>query len=131
NIFNEDKTSFDFTDDDVGYKSFKFLKDLQDSGTMYYPPSEDSGSHVQKQFFSEKTGMIIESTAALGELTERSDFDVETAFMPEIEGNLAVPTGGANIGMLNTTDKKDAAWEFIEWITTEDEGVAQFLVDTG
>jgi sn-glycerol 3-phosphate transport system substrate-binding protein len=43
----------------------------------------------------------------------------------------ATPTGGANIAMLTDSTKKDAAWEFINWVNTDPQGGQQFILDSG
>jgi sn-glycerol 3-phosphate transport system substrate-binding protein len=128
-FFNEKTTSLGFIDNGIGEKVFSYLKDLQSTGALYYPPSQNSGSVANQMFQDGKAGMLFQSTGQIGALAT-SKFKVVTAFMPKDKVN-AEPTGGGNIVMTQATKQKDAAWEFIKWVETEPQGGQQLIVDTG
>jgi len=129
-FFNEDNTSIGFFDNGVGEKVFSFLKEMQSTGALYYPPAQDSGSITNQMFVEGKVGMMFQSTGAIGGLMSNVDFEYVTAFLPQDE-KYANPTGGANIVMLSDAKQKEAAWEFVRWMMNEPEGALQFVVDTG
>ena len=127
-FFNDNGTSLGFSSE--GAKTFKFLKELQNSGAMYYPPAQDSGNIVNQMFTSGKIGMMYQSTGVIGSLIENVKFDYVTAYLP-MDQVYATPTGGANLAMMAGTKNKDAAWEFINWIMTDSKGGLQFILDSG
>lgn len=129
-FFNEDNTSVGFADNGAGEKVFSYLKDLQSTGALYYPPAQDSGNIVNSMFVEGKVGMIFQSTGSIGGLASTVDFDYVTAFLPKDEVH-ANPTGGANVTMLSSSKNKDAAWEFIRWMEMEEEGGLEFILQSG
>ncbi|QRG66802.1 ABC transporter substrate-binding protein [Brevibacillus choshinensis] len=128
-FFNDDATSIGFEKGE-GVKTFKYLKDLQSTGALYYPPAQDSGNIVNQMFTSEKIGIMFQSTGVMGSVKNNAKFDYVTAFLPK-DAAFATPTGGANIAMLSDSAKKDAAWEFINWVNTDPQGGQQFILDSG
>lgn len=129
-FFDEEGTTVPFVDDGTGEKVFSFLKDLQSTGALFYPPSADSGNIVTGMFREEKIAILYQSTGSIGGLIENVDFDYVTAFLPQND-KFATPTGGANVVMLEGSDDKDAAWEFMNWMLTNDQGALPFIVDSG
>ncbi|ANY73047.1 ABC transporter substrate-binding protein [Paenibacillus ihbetae] len=129
-FFNEDNTSIGFGDNGAGEKVFSYLKDLQSTGALYYPPAQDSGNIVNSMFVEGKVGMIFQSTGSIGGLASTVDFDYVTAFLPKDEVH-ANPTGGANVTLLSSSKNKDAAWEFIRWMEMEEEGGLEFILQSG
>lgn len=129
-FFNDEETSLGFYDNGVGMEVFEYLRGLQETNALYYPPAQDSGNIVNQMFTSGNVAMIYTSTGAIGGLSESIDFDYETAFMPQNE-QYAVPTGGANVAMLNGSDNKEAAWAFLEFLMTDPDGAQQFVIDSG
>ena len=129
-FFNDDNTSIGFYDNGVGKKVFSFLKDLQSTGALYYPPAQDSGSIANQMFVEGKVGMLYQSTGAIGGLQSSVTFDYVTAFLP---GDVvhANPTGGANVVMMDGAKNKEAAWKFLHWVMTDPGGAQQFIIDTG
>lgn len=129
-FFNEDNTSIGFGENGAGEKVFSYLKDLQSTGALYYPPAQDSGNIVNSMFVEGKVGMIFQSTGSIGGLASTVDFDYVTAFLPKDEVH-ANPTGGANVTLLSSSKNKDAAWEFIRWMEMEEEGGLEFILQSG
>ncbi|MFD1957734.1 ABC transporter substrate-binding protein [Paenibacillus thailandensis] len=129
-FFNEDKTSIGFGDNGVGVKVFSFLKDLQSTGALYYPPSQDSGNITNQMFVDGKVGLLYQSTGSMGGLDASVKFDYVAAFLPK-DQQYANPTGGANVAMLSSSKNKEAAWEFIRWVMQDEEGGQQFILDSG
>jgi sn-glycerol 3-phosphate transport system substrate-binding protein len=128
-FFNDAGTSIGFTNGE-GVKAFKFLKEMQASGGLYYPPQQDSGNIVNQMFTSGKIGMMFQSTGVIGSLTSNVKFDYVTAFLP-MDQVYANPTGGANVSLMAGSKNKDAAFEFIKWMMQDPKGGQQFVLDTG
>ncbi|NGP45262.1 ABC transporter substrate-binding protein [Bacillaceae bacterium SIJ1] len=128
-FFNDEGTSIGF-DQGEGVKVFEFLKELQSTGALYYPPAKDSGNIANQMFVSGKVGLMFQSTGAIGGLLDSADFDYVTALLPKDEV-YAAPTGGANIAMMKDSKNKEAAWEFVDWMMTDAGGSQQFIIDTG
>lgn len=129
-FFDEEGTTVPFVNDGTGEKVFSFLKDLQSTGALFYPPSADSGNIVNGMFKEGKVAILYQSTGSIGGLIENVDFDYVTAFLPQND-KFATPTGGANVVMLEGSDAKDAAWEFMNWMLTDDQGALPFIVESG
>ncbi|MFD0959922.1 ABC transporter substrate-binding protein [Paenibacillus chungangensis] len=129
-FFNDDNTSIGFMDNGVGEKVFGYLKDLQSTGALYYPPAQDSGNIVNQMFLEGKIGMMFQSTGTIGRLLESVEFEYVTAFLPK-EAVFANPTGGANVAMLSGSGHKEEAWEFIRYMMEEPDGAQQFILDSG
>ncbi|WP_054958496.1 ABC transporter substrate-binding protein [Paenibacillus dakarensis] len=127
-FFNEEATTLGFNEE--GIKTFQFLKEMQASGALYYPPAQDSGNIVNQMFTSGKIGMMYQSTGTMGSLSENSKFEYVTALLPK-DKVFANPTGGANIAMLADSNNKEAAWTFIHWVMTDPQGGLQFILDSG
>jgi sn-glycerol 3-phosphate transport system substrate-binding protein len=128
-FFSDDGKSLGFIDNGVGLKEFTFLKDMQSTGALYYPPSQNSGTVANQLFTDGKAAMMFQSTGVMGALG-KTKFKTVTAFMPKDQKN-AEPTGGGNIVMTEGSKQKDAAWEFINWVETDPQGALQFVIDTG
>lgn len=129
-FFNEESTSVGFVDNGVGQEVFGYLKELQGTGALYYPPAQDSGNIVNSMFVEGKVGMMFQSTGSIGGLSSSVDFDYVTAFLPKND-QFANPTGGANVAMLAGSKNKEAAWEFIRWMETDPKGGLQFILQSG
>jgi sn-glycerol 3-phosphate transport system substrate-binding protein len=129
-FFNDNNTSIGFYDNGVGVKVFSFLKDLQSTGALFYPPTQDSGNIVNQMFSSGKVGMIFQSTGVMGSLESSAKFKIVTAFLPK-DQVYAEPTGGGNIAMMASSKHKDAAWTFLNWVETDPQGALQFILDSG
>ena len=129
-FFNDEGTSVGF--DSEGVKMFQFLKDLQSTGALYYPPSQDSANIVRQMFINQKVGLLFESTGVIGSIATntKDKFEYVTAFLPADQKH-ANPTGGANIAIMASSKNKDAAWEFIHWAMTNPKGSLQFILDSG
>ncbi|MEK3726113.1 ABC transporter substrate-binding protein [Paenibacillus sp. FSL H8-0034] len=128
-FFNDEGTSIGF-DNGVGVKMFKYLKDQQNTGALYYPPAKDSGNIVNNMFISGKVGMMYNSTGSIGGLMDNVKFNYVTAFLPKDQA-YAVPTGGGNISLMSGSKNKEAAWEFMHWMMTDPKGGLQYVLDSG
>ena len=70
-------------------------------------------------FLNGTTASIMQSTGTLGNLNTNATFEFGTAFLPS-EVTSGCPTGGAGLGILNTspTEKQQAAFKYIAFATS-------------
>jgi sn-glycerol 3-phosphate transport system substrate-binding protein len=129
-FFTDDGKDLGFIDNGVGQQVFEFLKDMQNSGALYYPPTQNSGSVVGQMFASGQIGMLFQSTGVMGDLEQSCKFNLQAVYMPKNKIQ-AEPTGGGNFSMLESSKNKDAAWEFMNWVVTDPKGGLQFVLDSG
>lgn len=131
-MLNEDLTDIGFNNAS-GLAAFEYLLTLRDEGLLKVPPVTDSYTVTKQDFYSGTVAMMIESTGALKDTLTQTEgnFEVGTAFLP-MDLTYAVQTGGGNIGILSacSTEQKDAAWEFIKFMYSEESG-AKFIEGTG
>lgn len=119
NIMSEDGKELLF-DSAEGIEPVKFWKEMIEEGIMKFPPGEkyNAWTVADTDFFNQKVAIMFGSTGGLASRLEQAEgqFELGTAFLPKNE-QYGVPTGGANIVMLSKSEKKDAAWKFIKWVT--------------
>ena len=131
-MLNEDLTDIGFNNES-GLAAFDYLMTLRDTGAMKIPPAQDAYTVTKQDFYNGVAAMMIESTAAVRDSINATEgkFEIGTAFLPGRD-TYAVQTGGGNIAVLAQCDqeKKDAAWEFIKFMYSEESG-SKFIVDTG
>lgn len=127
-FFNEEGTGMGF--DQEGVTAFEFLKKMQSTGALYYPPAQDSGNIVNGMFASGQVGMMMESTGVIGRHAGVVDFEYVTAYLPMKE-QYGAPTGGANLVMFEDSKNKEAAWDFMNWVFNDPQGGQQFILDSG
>ena len=86
---------------------------------------------VANDFAAGNVAMIYHSTGSLGFIRDNADFEFGTAFLPA-NTQFGAPTGGGNFYLLKGADpaKRDAALEFIKWMTTP-EMAARWSIDSG
>ncbi|WP_047153203.1 ABC transporter substrate-binding protein [Aneurinibacillus tyrosinisolvens] len=99
-----------------------YWKSLIDQGAMKMPPGAkyDAWEVAENDFVNGKVAMIFDSTGSLNMLLDKAKFNVGTAFLPKKE-NYGVAAGGANLVMLAKSEKKDAAWKFIKYMTDKEQ----------
>ena len=129
-FYNEEKTGVGFDDElDI---AFQYMKDLQKTGGLFYPPNTDAGNIISQMFFSGQVGMIMESTGLIGRFVgaEGVDFDYTAVFLPG-KDSYGAPTGGANLVMFNESKQKEVAWDFLNWIFNDEKGAIDFIIKSG
>jgi len=129
-FFSDDKKSIGFYDNGVGLKVFSYLRELQSTGALFYPPAKDSGNIVNQMFTSGKVAMMYQSTGVIGSISSNTKFEYVTAFLP-MDKVYANPTGGANVAMLASSKNKEAAWKFLQWMEMDPQGAQQFILQSG
>lgn len=122
-IFDPDFTRAEF-DGPAGVEALQFWRDLvHQHGMVPLAPPEQG-------FEAGKIGMTFASTARLNRyLAVLGSGDLGMAPMP---GHLrrATGIGGANLAILSTAKDKDAAWEFVKWMTSPETNL-RWSMETG
>ncbi len=129
-FINEEGTSLGCYEDGTLVSIFEGLREMQQSGALYYcdPTNNIAGS----LFAEEKVIMKIESSGGIRSTynTLEDKFPFIVAPMPA--GKIAsMPTGGNGIGILAASKNVDAAWDFVKWFITNDEGGLFFVQGSG
>jgi sn-glycerol 3-phosphate transport system substrate-binding protein len=127
---SEDKKTIGFYENGTGLRVLKMWLDLRDSGYFKVTPVKDGANIARQSFINGESAMFQESTALIGTLKKNCKFEIGAAMLPG-EDKRAMPTGGANIGILEASKNKDAAWEFINWFINDENGGLKFVLDTG
>jgi sn-glycerol 3-phosphate transport system substrate-binding protein len=104
----------------------KFLRDLKDSGYIRVMASADSAK-IMSDVTNQRAAMWFYSTAGITTfmgMGAKAGFSVNTAFMPKLV-NYGTSVGGSNIliSSKGTKQEKDAAWEFLKWMTATEQTV--------
>ncbi len=111
----------------AGVEALEYWKKLSDEGVITFQGGEGGADVALQDFANERSGMRFNSTAGLSQmlmLAEEQGFELNAAFMPAND-SYGVPTGGANLVMTAglEQEKKDAAWEFIKWMTAKEQTI--------
>lgn len=127
---SEDKKTIGFYEDGTGLKVLKMWLDLRDSGYFKVTPVKDGANIARQSFINGESAMFQESTSLIGTLSSKCNFSLGVAMLPG-KDKQAMPTGGANLAIIEKSKNKDAAWTFINWIINDEKGGLQFALDTG
>ena len=126
--FSEDGLSFACVEDGTGIEMWQKVQDMVKDKVMYFGPAQDDNCTA---LFSEgKAAFVINSIGGLNGIQNAVDFDFSVQFVPKEEVN-AVPTGGNTLCMLGSSEVKDAAWDFLHWMYTDNGGVATYSASIG
>lgn len=131
-ILSEDRKSTNLNTDE-GKEIFTFFQNLAKDDIIRTHSGDDS-SKVSADILNQNAGMWFASTADLTknlQIAEENNFEINTAFLPKAK-EYGVPTGGCNLVITSkASDKeKQAAWEFIKWITSPEQAAIS-TVTTG
>ena len=119
-VLNEDSTAATFDDPEVA-AFYEFYRELWTSGQL--PPSAgaDTGSGYITLFQAGKIGMQISNTASIGNLIrDHPELNFGVAHLPGREGGVSSFVGGDVISIPADSKHPDEAWEFIEWMSSEE-----------
>lgn len=131
--FSDAECNFTFNDA-AGVAAATYLQELVHKDGVAIIPANLSGAFDQQmsEFVQGNIGMIRQSTAVNGFISDVVDFDWGFTMFPEGPAGRAVTGGGANvaIGAHASEEEKAAAWDFIRWLTNA-ENSAEFHMATG
>lgn len=127
-IFTEDGTSFACVEDGTGITMWQKVQDMVKDKVMYFGPAQDD--NCAALFSEQKAVFVINSIGALNSIQNAASFDFSVQFVPKEAVN-AVPTGGNTLCMLGSSKEKEAAWDFLHWLYTDNGGVATYSASIG
>ena len=129
-FFNEEQTALQCVEDGSAKKAFEFMKELQDSGALYYnDPANDQDNQM---FISEMAAMTINSSGAITSRLDAIGDKFEYVTAPLVKDKVeSMPTGGSGFGLLASSKNKDAAWEFMKWYIQDEKGGLAFVLGSG
>ena len=132
-VFSEDGLSLDCYDNGTLEESFGLLLRMVEDDTFRPAPSTEGANTIRGWFAEGDCAFLIQSIGSLETVRaacEETGVNVEVAQVPghEIDGeiNYAVPYGGNTMVMLKDSENKDAAWQFLQWLYTSEDGLAYF-----
>jgi sn-glycerol 3-phosphate transport system substrate-binding protein len=101
-------------------EAIKFIRDLKDAGYIRILASADAAK-LMADITNQKSAMWFYTTAGITTfmgMGKSAGFAVNTTFMPK-QASYGTSTGGSNlvISSKGTRQEKDAAWEFLKWMT--------------
>lgn len=126
--FSEDGTVMSCVEDGTGIEMWQKVQDMVKSRVMYFGPAQDD--NCRALFAEGKTAFYVDSIGGLNSVQNAVDFDFSVEFIPREKVN-AVPTGGNTLCMLGSSEVKDAAWDFINWLYTDNSGIATYSSSIG
>ena len=127
-IFTEDGTSFACVEDGTGITMWQKVQDMVKDKVMYFGPAQDD--NCAALFSEQKAAFVINSIGALNSIQNAASFDFSVQFVPKEAVN-AVPTGGNTLCMLGSSKEKEAAWDVLHWLYTDNGGVATYSASIG
>lgn len=127
-IFTEDGNAFACVEDGTGITMWQKVQDMVKDKVMYFGPAQDD--NCAALFSEQKAAFVINSIGALNSIQNAASFDFSVQFVPKEAVN-AVPTGGNTLCMLGSSKEKEAAWDFLHWLYTDNGGVATYSASIG
>lgn len=112
---------------------FSFFKDLIDQDLIIAYSNADA-TMLTTEMMNQTSAMWCGSTGSMTNfmsIANDNGFEIATAFIPKQE-DYGVPTGGCNLVITSKISdaEKEAAWEFVKWITST-ENTVKSSISTG
>ncbi len=112
-----------------GVAPVEFWKKMSSEGLIKMPVGDEAGATADKDWANQMSAFRFGSTAGVTaslEIATGNGFELVTAFMPA-NVSYGVPTGGCQLVMTSKSneEEKEAAWEFIKWMTTKENTIYQ------
>lgn len=122
-LANAEGNKVNFNDPKV-VEALEYLVALSAEHGIMQPGSIDWGP-TPKAFFEGETAMMWTTTGNLTNVRNNAPFDFGVAMLPAKERRGA-PTGGGNFYLFkdSTDEQKDAAVDFVQWITAPEQAAA-------
>jgi ABC-type glycerol-3-phosphate transport system substrate-binding protein len=109
-IFTEDYTAARFQEA-PGVAALAFWQGMVEAGSIPLAPPEEG-------FEKGQSGMTLASTARLGQYVAALGDDLGLAPLPAGPAGSATGVGGANLAIMAECKAKEAAWTFVDWMTS-------------
>ena len=112
-----------------GVEPVAFWKRLAEEGLIKIPVGDEAGAAADKDWANQISAFRFASTANVSaaiEIAEGNGFEFATSFMPA-NRDYGVPTGGCQLVITSklSDEEKEAAWEFIKFMTTMESTIYQ------
>ncbi|MEG0752437.1 MAG: ABC transporter substrate-binding protein [Angelakisella sp.] len=132
-FLNEDETKATFNSPEA-MKAMAFYQTGLKEKVFKITTGGDASSQAKLEFQNQRSAMILGSTADLTyymQVAKETGFELGVGFIPN-GGEGSVPTGGANLVMVNgiSDEQAAAAWEFMKFVTSKEQ-TAKSSVATG
>ncbi|WP_199615995.1 ABC transporter substrate-binding protein [Paenibacillus alkalitolerans] len=127
-MLSEDGKSAAFNSPE-GVAPVEFWKRLANESLIKIPVGNEAGATADKDWANQLSAFKFGSTAGVAaslEIAKGNNFELVTSFMPANK-SYGVPTGGCHLVMTAkmSDEEKEAAWEFIKWMTSKENTVYQ------
>ena len=116
-IMNEDGTESTIDDPNME-ETFKIYGDLVRNDVVEPSVKTEAGPTWTGLFPKGNIGVMPMPSTTLGLMPK--DMDIGVTPIPGPDGGESTFVGGDVIGISSTTDKEDAAWDFVSWTLSED-----------
>ncbi len=131
-ILSDDEMSANMNNDKAK-EIVNFFKDLIDKGAVKAYTKADY-EKVKTDVMNKNVGIWYSSTGDFtyyNQVAKDCGFELQCCYIPMAD-NYGVTSGGCNLVMTSAADdnKKQAAWEFIKWMTEEDQTITA-SINTG
>ncbi len=125
-VLSEDGATATLTDPSVA-AALDFYRQLWADGQMPAGAQVDTGTDFFNAFASGKIGMTGSGAFAISQLkNDYPDIDFGVTFLPGQNDGQSSFAGGDSIGIPSGSKYAKEAFEFIEWLTTEDVQLEQY-----
>jgi sn-glycerol 3-phosphate transport system substrate-binding protein len=127
-VLSEDGKSAAFNSPE-GVAPVQFWEKMAAEKLIKIPVGNEAGAAADKDWANQLSAFKFGSTAGVSaslEIAEGNSFEMGTAFMPANE-SYGVPTGGCQLVITTklSEEEKEAAWEFVKWMTTKENTIYQ------
>lgn len=112
-----------------GVAPVEFWKKMSSEGIIKFLSGDGSSAASDKDWASQLSALKFGSTAGVSaalEIAKGAGFEMDTSFMPA-NVSYGVPTGGCQLVITKklSQKEKDAAWEFIKFMTSKENTIYQ------
>lgn len=125
-VLSDDGTEATVTDPNVA-AALDFYRQLWENGQMPPGAQADTGSDFANAFTTGKIGMVGSGAFAISMLkNDYPDINFGVTYLPGAEDGVSSFAGGDSIGIPSGSKYPDQAFEFIEWMTTDEVQLEQY-----
>jgi len=99
-----------------------YFREFQEAGYFPRDPNAVTYEDANALFYAGKAAMVPTGTWLVAEITDNTDFEVGFFPFPSIDGSKIAPPAGLGGGsfVAATSDNKDAAFEFLDWLLSDE-----------
>ncbi len=114
-VMNEDGTE-SLLASDTAKEVYSTWKDLYDEGAVLPGSAEETGPTWTAAFSEGKVGVMPFPATLLSSL----EFDAGVAGLPGVDGGASTFVGGDGIGISKDSEQSPQAWNFLQWMMSEE-----------